>query len=169
LIHSAARTRLIQSISVSSSGFNSDDQLSAEIQIQNKNHHLLAFSSLRDSRINNTNTSITSSVPMKIRLESDEPYQTTTYETTMINNSTESRLLITTEDTTHSSSSSTTAATTAVEVSAHSFLNYNSSESPIQISTQSILLSTIDYLENTSTSISESTVSQTVPIPTSKT
>jgi len=34
LIHSAARTRLIQSISVSSSSFNSDDQLSAEIQIQ---------------------------------------------------------------------------------------------------------------------------------------
>jgi len=37
LIHSAARTRLIQSISVSSSSFNSDDQLSAEIQIQNNN------------------------------------------------------------------------------------------------------------------------------------
>ena len=64
LIHSAARSRHLQSLSFSSSSFNSDDQLSAEIQIQNKN--LLAGFQLFDN--DSTNLSI------KNKMELDEPF-----------------------------------------------------------------------------------------------
>jgi len=64
LIHSAARSRHLQSLLLSSSNSNSDDQLSAEIQIQNKNL-LVGFQLFDDSFINSSS---------KNKLDLNEPF-----------------------------------------------------------------------------------------------